>query len=136
MCGPLAEVPVEDSEVLARFIFHQGDLRSSDGTLRANAFLPYKHVELSVTRHKELTTEQLWQQGLEVAIARNKPLLGSGDIAASDARKVALDVEPAEGPNKGGRNHANIIHWPTEKAEQMKKALVLANAAHFVRAPN
>lgn len=135
--GPLANIPVGDEEIIARFILVDKHIRR-DGTLpeiKAVAFLPYKHVELSVTRHRGLDQPEIWSLGQEVASARQLPLVGRGDLSAAGPRQQGLDVIPSEGPDKGGRNHANIIGWPSEKAAQMVKALELAAGSSFVRCP-
>lgn len=116
--GSLADVPVGDEEIIARFILVDKHIRR-DGTLpevKAVAFLPYKHVELSVTRHCGLDQAELWSLGQEVAHARQLPLVGRGDLNAAVPRQQGLDVIPSEGPGKGARNHANITGWPSEKA--------------------
>lgn len=138
MIGPLANVPVGDDEWLARFVLVEKHVKK-DGPkpfIKAPAFLPYRHVELSVTRHQGLEENELWALGHDVASARKMPLVGRGDISAKSARVQSLDVVPSEGPGKGARNHANIIGWPSEKAAQMVKALVLAAEAEFVRPPD
>ena len=138
MTGPLANVPVGDEELVARFVLVEKHVKK-DGPkpyIKAPAFLPFRHVELSVTRHQGLAENELWALGQDVANARAMPLVGRGDISARTARAVSLEVEPSEGPGKGARNHANIVGWPSEKAAQLVKALVLAAAADFVRAPN
>lgn len=132
MTSTLADVPVDDGESLARFVLFDGHVRKSDRTLRAEAFLPYKHVELSVTRHRDLKEGELWALGEAVAHRRERPLTGRGDILARTARSNSLDVVPHEGPGKGDRNHANIINWPPEKPAQMVRALELAASATFV----
>ena len=135
--GPLANVPVGAEEVIARFILVDKHVRR-DGTLpeiKAVAFLPYKHVELSVTRHRDLEQAEVCLLGKEVAHARQLPLVGRGDLNAAVPRLQGLDVIPSEGPRKGARNHANITGWPSEKAAQMVKALELAAAGCFVKCP-
>lgn len=129
--GPLANVPVGDGELLARFVFSPREVRA-DKTMRPEAFLPYKWVELSVTRHRDLDEDGLWSLGREVAVLRQKPLVGRADFTAQLCRDTKLDVIPAEGPGIGGLNHANIVGWPSEKSAQMAHAQTLAEAATFV----
>ena len=57
--GPLPPT-VADDEILARFIDHRSDVRA-DQTLRPDPFIPYPYPELSVTRHKNLTSAEIWQ---------------------------------------------------------------------------
>ncbi len=134
--GPLAEVPVDDWEQLARFIFHTRYVRQ-DKTIRPEAFLPFRFVELSVTRHRDLDEVGLWTRGREVEVIRNLTLQGRADVGADACRIAKLDVLPAEGPGIGGINHANVTGWPSEKAAQMALAMSLAEAAKkFVSAPS
>lgn len=122
--GPLATVPVGDDERLARFIVVEKYIRA-DQTVRVEAFRPYKYVELSASRHRDLTEPELWSLGAEVAAQIGKPLLGRADLRAADARAVKLEVMPDEPP----RNHANIIGWAAEKSAQLSHAQALAAAA-------
>lgn len=128
----LRDVPVADEEGLARFILFPRHLRKADGavTARAEAFLPYKHVELSVTRHRDFSEKQIWGAGKCVSVHRSLPLLGRADITAATARQQKLDVRPVEPP----KNHADIIGWPREKPAQMVYAIELAAAAKYITA--
>lgn len=134
----LIDVPVEDGERLARMILTERhvrkDARTEEVTPKPEAFLPYKHVELSVIRHRDLTEGELWKIGHEVAAKRERPLMGRGDFSARDARAQNLDVVPAEGPELP-RNHADLIGWPPEKPAQMLRAAQIAAVATFVAAP-
>ena len=134
----LGDVPVEDDEILARMIltakYMRKDARTEKLTPKPEAFLPYKHVELSVIRHRDLTEGELLEIGREVAAKRDLPLLGCGDFSARDARAQNLDAVPAEGP-KLPRNHADIVGWPPEKPAQMLRAAQIAALATFVAAP-
>ena len=139
----LGDVPVEDGEQLARMILIEKHLRREKDkvTAKPEAFLPYKHVELSVIRHRELSESELWEVGRDVSAKREAgdqfgrkfPLLGRGDFSARDARAQNLDAAPAEGPELP-RNHADIIGWPLEKPAQMLHALKIAAVSSFVEA--
>ena len=125
--GSLAEVPVDDAEQLARFVLTERHIRKSDGTVRAEALIPSPHVELSVTRHRDLSDDDVWTLGEDVAKKRQKPLIGRADFRAGDARQQKLDVKPDEPP----RNHANVFGWPPEKAFQMALAQELSTRTIF-----
>ncbi len=126
----LASVPVDGDELLARFILSESEIRKSDSTARPAAFTPYKWVELSVTRHRNLSDAEIWEEGREVAKKRGKTLVGRADVKASVVRHQALDAVPDEPP----RNHANIIGWPSDKSSQLLKAAELAIGSKFIRA--
>lgn len=118
---------MRDDELLARFVLYRRHRASNDGNMPPEAFLPYRHVELSVTRHIGLSTTMIWQAGAEIAGSRKLHLYGRGDVVANDARRVRLDVRPSEPPP----NHANIVGWPSEKAAQMSHAIELAALAIY-----
>lgn len=129
--GPLASVPVADEERLARFVFTERHIRKSDGTVKAEALAPFKHIEMSVTRHRDLPQEQVWALGAKVAEARKLPLIGRADFLAVKAREQSLDVKPDEPPP----NHANVSGWPPDKPAQMIRALEIATSATYVANP-
>lgn len=130
-CGPLAKVLVDNAEQLARFVLTERHIRKSDGTVKAEALIPSPHAELSVTRHRDLTDEEIWTLGEKVAALRRKPLIGRADFLAADARQQKLDVKPDEPPH----NHANVLDWPSEKALQMAIALEVSTRTTFVALP-
>jgi hypothetical protein len=125
-----AAITVAADEWFARYVFHEGYIRA-DGTLKPDAFIPYKRVELSVSRHFGLTEAELWQFGCAVGSARNLGLRGRGDFQAqiclSQRLRVVLDPLP-DNPN-----HANVVDWPADKQSQKEKALEIARVAQFKR---
>lgn len=132
--GPLATVPVDDSERLARFVLDKRWLPKGGEGVNARAVLAYKYVELSVSRHRDLAEGELWKLGEDVAKQRSEkevrkiPLLGRADFFARTARQQNLDVRPDEPP----RNHANVIGWPAEKSAQMSRAQEIAAQSVFI----
>ena len=125
--------PVGNTELLARFVLFENRVRA-DGTVKPEAFMPPTSLELSVTRHKEAATAQLWERGEVVAAASNRNLVGRADIAAGAVRAVRpLDVIAA--PLESDSNHAHVIGWPPMTTKPAQKALAqsLAAAATFVR---
>ena len=96
---------------------------------------PYPHAELSVSRHREVTAEELWELGHDVARTRSEKegrnflLLGRADFLARTVRAQKLGVKPDEPP----RNHANVIGWPAEKHAQMSLAQEIAAQSVFVK---
>jgi hypothetical protein len=129
----LRDLPVDDDERLARMIHYRKHIKQ-DKFVKADAFLPYKHVELSVVRHRELSESEIWEIGRHIAALRELPLLGRGDISAIDARNENLNVVPAEGPDLP-KNHADIVGWPGDKPTQMLRAAMIAARATFARPP-
>ena len=121
--------PVSDSEVLARFIAYGGWIRK-DKTVRQDAFIPYPHSELSVTRHLSLSEAEIWNLGKLAIGDPPRQLHGRADITAINVRNQDLNVESQ--PVVGNPNHAVIINWPNAKDAQKVRALELAAAAKFV----
>ncbi|MFZ2629489.1 MAG: hypothetical protein WAX67_11505, partial [Rugosibacter sp.] len=99
-------------------------IRNSDNTVKPDAFIPYPHPDLSVTRHINLSEEVLWKIGQDVADARSANLYGRADIYASTARRQNLRISAAPVPNNP--NHTNIDGWPADKPAQKMIALQLA----------
>ena len=121
--------PVADEEQLARFVLFSRWVRTSDQTVRPDAFVPYPWPDLSVTRHLELSEAELWQIGQGVADQRpDATLYGRADLQALTVRWQSLVIAPTREP----RNHANITSWPAEKSKQKLVAQLLASAARFV----
>lgn len=127
-------ISIEADEQLARFILFSKWVRPSDRTVKSEAFIPHPYPDLSVTRHKNLSEQGLWQIGQDVARLRDKELYGRADINALAVRQQKLDVVPKpiipENPN-----HANIIDWPAEKHAQKIIALQLAKESVYIANP-
>ena len=123
----LINVPVTGDEILSRFILFSNWIRSSDNTIRPEAFMPHPWFELSVTRQKNLTEDEIWYLGRYVSSIRSRTLYGRADVSADVVISNGLTVEPSEPP----LNHANIKGYPVDKSEQKLKALIIASEARF-----
>ena len=134
--GPLAQVPVDDDERLARFILDKRWAPKGDEGVKAQALLAHKYVELSVGRHRDLAETEIWELGQEVALKRSEterraiPLVGRADFFARTVRGLGLNVKP----NEPARNHANVIGWPSGKSAQTSLAQEIAAQSVFTRA--
>lgn len=127
-----AQIPeVSPDEVLARYVLHSSHMRA-DRTVKADAFMPYALVEMSVTRHLQASEAELWQVGAEVAAARQRTLHGRADIAAQTCLRQKLSVVASA--VEGNPNHANVANWPADKPGQKIIALEIAATATFVEA--
>jgi hypothetical protein len=130
-----ADVPaVQDTELLARYVVYSKHVRTSDSSLKPDAFMPLPYQELSVTRHLMATDDELWAVGERVASASGKALYGRGDVTADVCIGQRLSVKAA--PVDGNPNHADVTGWPAEKAAQKIIALELAAKATFIPRPN
>jgi hypothetical protein len=130
MIDPAQVPPVSSDELLSRFITQSKQFRPSDGTVKPDAFIPYPHLELSVTRHLQATDVEIWAIGAAVAAAQFKTLCGSAEFLVSNCLAQNLRVEAM--PVKDNPNHADIAGWPAAKQDQKAVALHLAAAARFV----
>ena len=124
---------IRDDEQLARFVLFSKWIRTSDRTIKPDAFIPHPYPDLSVTRHKDISEEVLWRIGMDVAEARPATLYGRADICTADVRRQMLEVETQ--PVANNPNHANVIGWPTDKPAQKIVAQELAAKAHLVLWP-
>lgn len=91
--------------------------------------MPDRNGETSVFRTSEMSANNIWDTGKEVARRRDKPLIGRADIITSVVVSNGLQAVPQEPPEK----YANIIGWSSEKSEQKEVALILASEAIFHR---
>jgi hypothetical protein len=127
MIDPSNVPPVDDDELLARFATQSGQYRKSDYTVKQDLFIPYPHVELSVTRRRNATADEVWSVGRQVAAAFIPPrsLHGLADIQARACNidPVRVKATPILPHNP---NHADIEGWPPAKADQKVIAQKLA----------
>jgi len=135
----LARVPdVDAGEMTARFIVSKRHFNKQTSTLKADAFVPHPYEELSVTRLIEITEDEIWSVGRDVAAARTPPrtLRGRGDVlAATYLRQENLQV--VADPVEGNPNHAYVTGWPSadEETAQVMIAKEIAAVAKFVTPP-
>lgn len=127
MIDPTSVPDVNEEETLARFIFHQSHIRSSNNTVKADAFIPHPHADLSVTRHLSATGPELWNDGFRVSKLVNKTLHGRADFQSENAVAQGLIVKADPIPDNP--NHAILIQWPAEKPAQKMIAMELAASA-------
>jgi hypothetical protein len=123
---------VAGEELLARFITQAKQFRSGDQSVKPDLFIPFRLTELSVTRHRDTTADELWQLGREVAALRQQTLYGRSDVRASDCavgplRVVADPILPPDEPYNP--NHANIGGFPEAKDDQKALAIQIAHKA-------
>ena len=65
---------VDGVEIIARFVISKRWVRENK-TVQPDAFIPPPDLQLSTTRHKGLTEQELWNVGEKVADQRGKPLV-------------------------------------------------------------
>lgn len=124
------EPKVAPEESLSRFIVDKSYFRSSDGTVRHNAFMPNNNQEVSIFRTSDISENEKWDIGrAEFAEKRQKKLLGRADILSQIIYYHLLCVipDPYSHPL-----HANIIGFPDEKACHRSIAVELASDADLI----
>ena len=131
MLDPTHVPAVRSDELLARFIIFSKHIRSSNLTVKADAFIPHPLIELSVTRHREATEDELWHEGERVAALRSAS--GRADVTAGAFEGERLSA--AAKPIPKNPNHADVIDWPADKPAQKMKAVEIASKAAFVPRP-
>lgn len=124
--------PVADEEKLARFILRREHVRA-DGTVKPDPFMPFKWVELSVTRHLGLDDREIWNAGRGVAEETKTTLHGRADVHAVSFTRQRLRTLPRPLPENP--NHADVVDWPADKAAQKEIALLVAREAIFTSTP-
>jgi len=93
---------------------------------------PFRRTELSVTRHREATTEELWRVGHDVAALRQQTLHGRSDVRTSNCAIESLSVvpKPILSPvERYNPNHANIAGFLFSKEDQKALAIKIAHKA-------
>lgn len=133
MSGDGSLPPTSANEWLARFVTVKGWIRA-DNTVRQDAFIPPRDLNLSVTRHLKLTQDQLWEIGQDVVDAisekHHASLFGRADLTVAAVAKAALRTESAPIPTNP--QHTHITGWPQDKPTQKSVAQQLAAEAEFV----
>jgi len=118
--------PVSLEELLARFILSKRQIRQNM-TLKPEAFMPHPYIDLSVTRHHDLSKDEIWSIGWDVADKISKPLLGRADVRAHEFESRGLSIN--EAPVPSNPNHADVTGWPADKSAQKIIALEISDAA-------
>lgn len=121
---------VASDERLARFILYRSHLRH-DLTVKPDAFIPHPWPDLSVTRHLQLSEDELWDVGRDVAQKTGKTLRGRADAQAFNFERHKLRVVAT--PLTENPNHANVVGWPTEKSAQKAIAQEISAAVGKAR---
>jgi len=123
--------PLSDDEMLARFVLKKEWIRP-DSTIKQDAFIPPKDLQLSVTRHAGISTEKLIETGKFIAAETSLEFLGRADIETRAVVKNALKA--VAWPLANNQNHAHIVGWPADKEARKTIAQELAASTVFVPA--
>ena len=123
-------------ELLARYITSSRWYRKKDQTVKQDAFIPPEDpLELSTTRHLNLSENEIWGIGNEIVSGQqNRKLHGRADVEVSHVMSQSLDV--VADPTTDNPNHANIKGWPSSKDARKLLALEIARGARFITNPN
>jgi NADH dehydrogenase FAD-containing subunit len=132
MTPSVAELAVREGEWLARYIVRKQHVRR-DGTVKPDPFIPFKYVELSVTRHLALSEQEIWDVGCGVASQTHTQLQGRADAQALIYIRQRLQVITA--PEVKNPNHANVTCWPADKQTQKEIALEIVKYVSYKAKP-
>lgn len=121
---------VSDGEMLARFVISTRWVREN-GTVRQDAFIPPPDRNLSVTRHAQLSADEIRQRGDDVAKVRETELHGRADVIAITVR-AALPLNVVAAPIPRNPEHAHVIEWPLDKPSQKALAQEIAATAAYI----
>jgi len=123
---------VNPEEPLSRYILEKSYYRSSDNTVKPNAFMPPSGKnDVSVYRTASLSNEDIWQIGMTyVAQKRGMPLLGRAELIAYDAIAQGLSVKPDHVPHP---RHANISGFPIDNSAKTRMIAVELAARSTLR---
>lgn len=128
-----AHVPdVTDDERVTRYLMFSKWYRA-DQTIKHEAFMPPDNLEFSVTRLRQATDEEVWAVGIQVAAVSKRSLHGRADLQALAYVKQQLLVQ-ADALSRNP-NHATVTGWPSDKAQQMIVAKLLAATKGLRRIP-
>lgn len=118
---------VSPSEPTARFITQRSYYRSSDKTVKHNAYMPNKNGETSIYRTTGITDSEIYKIGQKyVGEEIGRSIKGHAEIVTSEIIKHELAVKADPSPHP---RHANIIDWPEDKTKQRIIAVELADKA-------
>lgn len=106
---------VDRSETLSRFVVSGRHIRNSNETVKADAFVPHPHEELSVNRDKDASSEETWNAGYGVADKLKRTLHGRADALAATFHSQQLTTVAA--PIADNPNHVNVCNWPPGKPD-------------------
>ena len=96
---------VAPSELLARYITSSRWFRRQDQTVKQDAFIPPESpLELSVTRHLNLSENDIWNIGREIAAGQSRNLHGRADVETSHVTAQSLNVVPQPVPNNPNKS--------------------------------
>ena len=121
--------PVTEDELLARFVLHRNRVRA-DLTVKPDAFIPHPQPGLSMTRHRGISEQEIWELGQSLARFQSRELYGRADVVAGEITRHRLSIVPTHEP----KNHVNVVGWP-EKAAQKIIAQEIAARARYLQRP-
>jgi len=122
---------LQDDEVVIRFVVSKRNIRQ-DKTVKPEAFMPPKSLDLSVTHVANRSMQAIWERGHAVAKShaiaakREIRLIGGAELTSRDVR-AAHPLDVVEAPIPEDQWHAHIVGWPPfgEEKERTKMLMIL-----------
>ena len=125
---------IANNELLARYITSSRWFRKQDQTIKQDAFIPPENLmELSVTRHINLTENDIWNIGQVIVRGTPRTLYGRADVEVGHV--IAQRLSVVSQPVSDNQNHANIVGWPLAKNDRKMLALEIAKVPPFFSPP-
>jgi len=121
-------------DLLVRFLTTNSQFTASTGRIRSSAFLPSpQDLKLSVYEIIGLFPRQIWKLGrMYVGRPSGRNVRARADLSHPAVAAAGLATERDGSP----RRHVSITGWQTSKEDQKDRALVLAQNARLVLAPD
>ena len=118
---------LHDQSRISRFVMQNSHIRSSDHTIKHNAFMPPNgRTDISAFHTDGIVELEVWDLGARATPGRT--IRGRGDIEKIAISETALSVDYDNVPPR----HLNIAGYPTDKDQQVLKAQELARRARLV----
>mgnify|MGYP003386238070 CR=1 FL=1 len=122
----MSDQSIDPSESVSRFLVN-GDIRTSDDTVRHGAFLPpASNLKLSIFRVFSLSDDQIWALAAEKVEPSRGLVIARGDLSVAQICDNNLKVTPDKDPTS---RHADIVEWPDNRDLRATIAKVLAALA-------
>lgn len=131
MCERIFETDAEPEEPITRYVLHSAWIRTSDTSVRKQAFMPRTNKdnnldELSTYRTDGFDKNRIREIGDSVVADTPNNLYGHASTIASKFLEKKLRLETDNKPLPG---HTNVVGWPADKPSKMAISEHLAKFA-------
>ncbi len=118
------------NDPLTRHLLSSSQFAGESKRVKSSAFTPLENpstgiFQTSVFQTKGLTENEVWSLG-EQHVLKNRPdgrIHGRADVTVQEVLGAELDLDPDNDPPR----HANIVGWPSTKAERKPACVLVAS---------